>query len=103
MKSILLSAMALMCSLILEAQITSPLIKANFGVDGELRANIFNGFIQSSDDWFITGGTAGAGTFIIDTTGSAAIMARYAVDLNFRKSPFTRRMRFPAFSTVNNR
>jgi hypothetical protein len=70
----------------LEAQVTTSAIKANFGVDGELRANFYNGFAQSgTDDWFVFPGTVGAGKGIIDTTGAAAIVARYATDVNFRQ------------------
>ncbi len=84
-------------------QITTPVIRAGFGVDADLRANFFNGFVQSgNDDWF-NNGTAGTGNFIIDTSGAAAMMARYATDLNFRKLPFFRTMRYQPFSVVNNR
>jgi hypothetical protein len=87
----------------IQAQITSPVIRAGFGVDADLRANFFNGFVQSgNDDWF-NNGTAGTGNFIIDTTGAATLMARYATDPNARKLPFFRTMRYPAFSVVNNR
>ncbi len=54
-----------------EAQQTTPAIKAGFGVEGDLRANYFNNFAQSgNDDWFNM--SAGAGAFVIDTTGAAA-------------------------------
>jgi len=34
------------------AQITTPVIKANFGVDGDLKANYFNnGSLPGNDDW----------------------------------------------------
>ena len=66
-----------------EAQTITPVIKANFGVDGDLRANYFNNFVQSgNDDWF-NNGTAGIGAFVIDTAGSAATVARYAIDPAF--------------------
>jgi len=85
------------------AQSTSPAIKAGFGVEGELRANYFNNFAQSgNDDWFNMG-TAGSGAFVIDTTGAAAIVARYAVDPAFRQLPFFRTMKYPAYSIVNNK
>lgn len=85
------------------AQITSPVTRANFGVDGDLRANFFAGAAQGSgDDWFRQAG-AGTGQFIIDTTGAAAIVARYATDMAFRRQPFYRTMRYPGFSIVNNR
>ncbi len=86
----------------LHCQITTPVVKANFGVDGELRANFFNGsVITGNDDWYRNSGTIGEG--IIDTTGAAFILNKYATDPNFRKLPFFRGMRFPQFSVVNNR
>lgn len=88
------------------AQITTPIIKAAFGVDADLRANYFNGFVQSgNDDWF-NNGTLGTGQFVIDTTGAAAIRAGYAADISpwpKRMSSFYRTMSKPSFSVVNNR
>jgi len=84
------------------AQITSPVTRANFGVDGELRTNYLDKFIQSSDDWF-GNGTAGAGRGVIDTTGAAALVSRYLVDPAFRKLPFFRTMSVPQMTVVNNR
>jgi len=84
------------------AQTISPSLKAGFGIEGELRANYFNNFVQSgNDDWFNMG-TPGAGVFVIDTTGAAAMVARYAVDPAFRQLPFFRTMKYPAYSVVNN-
>lgn len=102
MKKFLPLLVALFFSLLTEGQITTPIIKANFGVDADLRANYFNGFTQTNDDWFSTG-NIGLGTFIIDTTGAAALMARYSTDPNSRKLPFYRTMRFPAYTIQNNR
>ncbi|MFI5132238.1 MAG: T9SS type A sorting domain-containing protein [Chitinophagales bacterium] len=86
------------------SQITSPVIRANFGVDADLRANYYNNALQAgNDDWYNLPGTAGAGQFIIDTTGAAAIVARYATDVAFRRTSFARTMRFPAYSVINNR
>src|SRR5438309_2247580 len=84
------------------AQITTPTINANFGVDGELRTNIEGNFAQSSDDWF-GNGAPGVGQQVIDTTGAASIYARYLVDPAFRKEPFFRTMRVPQYTVVNNR
>lgn len=88
------------------AQITTPIIKAGFGVDAELRANFFNGFVQSgNDDWF-NNGTAGTGVFVIDTTGAAAVVAGYLSDVSpwpKRMAPLFRSMSRPKFSIVNNR
>ncbi|MDQ6608468.1 MAG: T9SS type A sorting domain-containing protein, partial [Bacteroidota bacterium] len=41
--------------------------------------------------------------FIIDTTGAAALVARYATDVASRRLPFYRGMRYPGFTVVNNR
>ena len=73
------AVVVLLVPLIAEAQITTPIIKAAFGVDADLRANYFNGFIQSgNDDWF-NNGTAGTGNFILDTTGAAALLQDISV------------------------
>lgn len=89
-------------SLYLHAQITSPVKRANFGVDADLRANFFDGFTEAgNDDWF-NNGTAGSGTFIIDTTGAAYILQQYASNPAMRMIPFFRGMRFPQFTVVNN-
>lgn len=86
----------------LSAQITTPVIKANFGVDADLRSNFFNGFLQAgNDDWF-SNTVGGGGEFIIDTTGAAAILARYNSQPASRMQPFFRGMRKPQFSVVNN-
>lgn len=100
----LLSLLSLMVSFLVTAQITSPVIRANFGVDADLRANFFSGSASSgNDDFFLFPGSTGSGQFIIDTTGAAAHLARYATDLNFRRLPFFRTMRYPSYSVVNNR
>src|SRR5687767_14801321 len=94
---------SLFLSKLITAQITTPIIKAGFGVDADLRANYFDGFIQAgNDDWF-NNGTPGTGQFVIDTTGAAAMVARFATDATFRKQPFFRTMRVPQYSIVNNR
>jgi hypothetical protein len=105
MKTLLLSVFIIV-TLTSSAQITTPIIKAAFGVDGDLRANYYNGFVQSgNDDWF-NNGTAGTGQFVIDTNGAAAIRAAYASDVSpwpKRMSSFYRGMSRPAYSIVNNR
>lgn len=88
----------------MQAQITFPIIKANFGVEADLRSNFFNGLVQSgNDDWFFLPGTPGAGQFVIDTTGAATLLANYASNPNSRKLPFFKNMRFPPYTVVNNR
>ena len=86
------------------SQITTPVIRANFGVDADLRANYFDGFVQSgNDDWFKLPGSSGTGQFVIDTTGAAAIVAGYSSNPALRRLPFYRGMRYPGFTVVNNR
>jgi len=103
MKKILLFCFLIIAVQTASAQITSAIIKANFGVDADLRANYFNGFVQAgNDDWF-NNGTAGPGQYIIDTNGAAAIVNRYSTDLAFRKQPFYRGMRYAPYTVVNNR
>jgi Secretion system C-terminal sorting domain len=103
MKKNILLLLGAFCVQLVSAQITIPVIRANFGVDADLRANYFNGAVNSAaDDWF-NNGTAGTGQFIIDTTGAAAIVSAYTMRPATRMNPFSRLMRPPAYSTVNNR
>src|SRR5687767_4663139 len=91
------------------SQITTPIIKAGFGVDADTRARFFNGVLQTSDDWFLLAGTPGTsinGEFVIDTTGAAGILAGYLSDVSpwpRRMASFYRTMSKPQFSVVNNR
>jgi hypothetical protein len=103
MKQFLLSILFSLIVFMGSSQITSPAIRANFGVDGELRANFFNGFISAgNDDWF-NNLTGAPGASIIDTTGASFILSRYASNPASRMQPFFRGMRHPQFSVVNNR
>jgi hypothetical protein len=95
----------LLSPLFFYGQITTPVVRANFGVDADLRANFFNGFVAAGgDDWFSM--SSGTGFNVIDTTGAAAIVAGYLADV----SPWTKRMASlfrsmskPKFSVINNR
>ena len=107
MKTFLLTVIGVVFfSVFISAQITTPIIKAGFGVDADLRANYFNGFIQNgNDDWF-NNGTAGTGVFVIDTTGAASVVAGYLSDVSpwpKRMAPLFRSMSRPKFSLINNR
>lgn len=86
-------------------QITTPVIRAAFGVDGDLRSHYFNGFVQTgNDDWFnLRTAVLDTGRFVIDTNGAAAQVALYTTNLPSRRLPFYRNMRYPQFSVVNNR
>ena len=88
-----------------QAQITTPIIKSGFGVDGDLRANFFNNFVTSgNDDWFITGGIGG--TYVIDTTGASSVLAGYTADVSpfpNRMAAVYRSMRVAPYTVVNNR
>ena len=102
MKKFLPVYFLLLVPILAESQVITPIVKANFGVDADLRANFFDGAILTgNDDWFRNNGTVGQA--IIDTTGATFILSRYAADPNFRRIPFFRGMRFPQFAIVNNR
>lgn len=106
MKNTLL-ALTLFISLFSQAQITTPVVRANFGVDGDLRANYLEGtgVTGSADDWF-NNGTLGAGRHVIDTTGAAAIIKGYNTDASpwpKRMATFFRGMSLPTFTVYNNR
>jgi hypothetical protein len=93
----------LFCNSNISGQIITPAVKANFGVDGDLRANFFNSAVSSTgDDWFNYDNST-TGAQIIDTTGASAIVARYATDVNFRQTSFATAMSFPPFTVVNNK
>lgn len=86
----------------LQAQITTPVKRANFEIDGGLRANVFNGTsVSNSDDWF-GNGDPGTGTFVIDTVGAGYIRQLYINNPTSRDMPLFRSMRYPQFSIVNN-
>ncbi len=87
----------------LAAQITSPVIRANFGLDADLRANFFNGAVlHDNDDWF-RDITTGNGVRILDTTGAAAIVSGYTSNPASKGFAFARGMRYPVLSTINGK
>lgn len=102
MKKAILFVLLCGSAVLIQAQITSPVKRANFGVDADLRANFFDGFVEvGNDDWF-NNGTAGSGTFIIDTAGASWILQQYTSTPSMRMIPFFRGMRYPQFTVVNN-
>ena len=109
MKTLLLSFFIALFSITVSAQITTAIVKANFGVDADLKARMLNGSLTTGDDWYTFPGTSGTtsnGTFVIDTTGAAAVLAGYASDVSpfpKRMSSLFRGMSKPAFTVVNNR
>lgn len=79
------------------------MVRANFGLDADLRHNFFNGALLSgNDDWF-SNADAGTGVFVIDTTGAAGIYSAYTSNPSSRFASFARGMRYPVLSTINNR
>ncbi len=89
------------CCMYADAQITTPQIKSNFGVDADLSANYFNAAITgNTDDWFHDG-TLGSGFGIIDTTGATALLNDYN-DAALRNQTVIRNMRYTPFSLLNN-
>ncbi len=84
-----------------KAQITSPVIKAGFGVDADLRANYFNlTTTPLYDDWF--NASPGSGIGVIDTSGAAAVVNNYTVNPASRSLSFSRKMSVPQYSVINN-
>ena len=105
--SLLIFLFVVVSPLFLNAQITTPVIRANFGVDADLRSSYFNGLVQAgNDDWFRLPGSDTLGKFVIDTTGAAGILVGYLSDASpwpKRMASFYRTMKYPTFSVVNNR
>jgi len=105
----LLPSILIILTLTTSAQITTPVVKAGFGVDADLKGRIVNGALQTSDDWYVFPGTAGTssnGTQVIDTNGAAAIINGYTTDVSpwkKRMASFYRGMARPPYSIVNNR
>ena len=85
-------------------QITTPIIEANFGLDGDLQSNFFNNVSTNigGDDWFNYDASV-PGVGVIDTTGAASILARYVIDPAFRQLPFGRSMNVSPGTVVNNK
>lgn len=103
MKPIILFVAMLQLTYFSKAQITTPVIKANFGVEGDLSANFFNNAPTAAvDDWF-NNYAIGTGEGMIDSTGAADILSRYITNPETRKSSFSRLMAFPPYTLVNNR
>jgi hypothetical protein len=101
MKTLLLILLCLASCIVGKAQISQPHLKANFGIDADLKANFINGVSSTTgDDWFINGGTS-TGIFVIDTTGAAAINNNYLVNSSSRNRALIRNMSVPPFSQVN--
>jgi hypothetical protein len=87
------------------AQITIPMIRANFGLDADLKNNFFNlNILGGNDDWFSDNFlNLGGGTYVIDTTGAGSIFSGYTSNPSTRLMSFARGMRFPVLSTINSR
>src|SRR4051812_2300929 len=101
MKTILPIIPILFMSSIAEGQITTAIVKANFGVDADLKSNYYNGALQPAyDDWY-SAGHPGTGQFVIDTTGAAAIVAGYTSNPATRTMAFSRIMHQTPYTTVN--
>src|SRR5437868_14387155 len=104
MKRIVPLLFMISCAVRVEAQITTPVIKAAFGVDGDVKCNYFNGvgyLAALNDDWFYSAGT---GKFMIDTTGAGAYVAGVTANANNGLVPFYRTMRYPSYdTTLSNR
>lgn len=104
MKAILVISALLLCSFNSKGQITSPIIRAGFGVDADLQRNFFNNTaLPANDDWFHYPGSEDlTGDFVIDTSGASAIYNGYSSNPSSRFSSFVRGMRYPLLSVINN-
>ncbi len=103
MKKIIPLLFAILIANFTNGQITTPIVKANFGVDADLSSNYFNGAPQPAvDDWF-SNGYPGTGQFMIDTTGAAAILAGYISNPGTRSLSFSRLMKYAPYTVLNNR
>ena len=103
MKQSLQIVLLLIFTIKLAAQISAPQIRANFGIEADLRTNYFNGsLLDGNDDWF-SFGDPGTGIFVIDTTGAAGIVNGYGTNPATLNYSFIRNMNYPSFSVVNNR
>src|SRR5262245_62054659 len=86
----------------IQSQITTPVVKANFGIDADTRANYFNGLATAAaDDWYNR--SAGAGQYVIDTTGASAILSGYTTSPSTRMNTFSKVMKQDPYTTVSNR
>lgn len=104
MKNFLLFLIILINSQFVSGQIITSTVKANFGIDADLSSNYFdNSFpLPGIDDWY-NNGDPGAGVFVIDTTGAAAIVDGYTTNPATRTMSFSRRMNQAFYSVVNNK
>ena len=85
----------------IQAQITSPIIKGKFGVDGDVQNNWFNnGVLVGNDDWYFRNGSSSSSVFVIDTAGAGDIVAQYASGIGLT-TPFYRKMHYPAYTQLD--
>lgn len=104
MKAVVSYIAFLLLSLTCSGQITTPIIRAGFGVDADVLRSYFNNTpLLGSDDWFPVNGADSGDDFIIDTSGAAAIISGYTTNPASKFYSFTRGMRYPLLSTINGR
>src|SRR5687768_9874683 len=85
------------------AQVTTPTVRALFGVDADKKANfISTANADWNDDWF-SDGTCCGGTYVIDTVGAAAWMAQYNSNPASWKQTFVKKMSLPQYSVQTSR
>ena len=84
-------------------QITTPVVRANFGVDAELVSDHnVSTTTSGTDDWYHNASLRGTVQFVIDTNGAVALLERYVTDMASRRLSFQKNMRFAIFSVTNN-
>src|SRR5687768_15712990 len=85
------------------AQVTTPNVRALFGIDGDVKANHIAGSnFDWNDDWFADGTCCG-GTYVIDTTGVSSWRNLYNIDVYYGRRTFVQKMSRPQYSVQTSR
>ena len=83
-------------------QVTTPTVRALFGVDGDVQANVIAGTNTDNDDWFINSNCCGS-RHVIDTNGAASWINLYHTNSQARRRSFVKKMSMPVYTISGNR
>ncbi len=108
MKKIVLILLMTICVYMGYTQIITPTVQGRFGIDADAQHNVFvvpATPCSDCDDWWYPQVDNGNNSlFVIDTTGAAAMSARYLANpAAYNNIPFYRKMSYPAFYQTNQR
>ena len=104
MKKCLLIFLSLLPGLLCKAQDTVAVIKANFGVEADLRANYYGDTIlPGTDDWFNKDLTDTSGSSVIDTSLAAQILGEYAINPSYLNQTFQIPMAYDPYTVKSNK